>query len=749
MIVEQVLQTFLTESEDLMREIEAQLLKLESEIDDTEAINALFRAIHTLKGSSGMVGITNIEQFLHWVESVMEKVRTGVLIFNEDLADILLKAYDHLGVLVDRIDVDGAETKDPEIIKQEEFIVLQLQGYLSEFKQNAEEMESAVDKESETGSAESPPDLVPWQVSLKFKENTFRFGFDPTAFIMHMSQMGEITGLKTLIEEFPPADQMDPESCYLSLEIDYLSAFEKKDIEDIFEFLGDDVDIKIIPSPPKVQSYVSKLDKIAETSDEPPDTSHRIGELLVDSGAVTEKELDTALKKQQSDEVENGDEAETSKLGELLVADKTVDVQVLDRALEVQKPIKAKREKVSKTIRIETDKLDQFIDLVGELVISSAGIMQQSEDLRNKALMEVAAMNSRLVGEMRERIMELRMVPIQETFNRFQRVIREISKESGKQIRLEMEGGDAELDKTVIERIFDPLMHLVRNAADHGIEMPEVRTKKGKLAEGTILLKAYHDSGMVVIEIKDDGAGINQKAVLDKAIANGVITEKDHLKDKDILNLIFTPGFSTAEKVTKLSGRGVGMDVVKSNIEALRGTVELESEEGSGSTVRISLPLTMAIIEGLLIGVGDSKYVIPLEMVVECIDLPEDAMNRSHHYVNLRGKPLPFLWLREIFEETGPQSEEQSIVVIKLGNKTAGLVTDMLYGEIQAVIKNLDEVYKNVPGISGATILGDGRVSLILDVKGLIELAEGEYLKNISQQPDQVELETESAESIS
>jgi two-component system chemotaxis sensor kinase CheA len=727
MIIEHVLETFLTESEDLMREIEAQLLKLESETEDAQAINALFRAVHTLKGSSGMVGITNIEQFLHWVESVMEKVRTGTLKFNEELADLMLKAYDHLGALVDRISLAESVTLDPELSRQEEFIILQLQGYLSETATGPVAKPVTEVRETTPDPEESGP--IHWRVSLKFKANTFRFGFDPTSFIIHLNQMGEIIDLKTDVNRFPPAAEMDPESCYLSVDIDYLSEFEKKDIEDVFEFLGDDIELDIIPSRPKNEAYVKSLEDMVEVPSDQKGSGQRLGELLVGVGAVTNKEIQYALKQQQLEAADSTEGTLKQKIGELLVKDNKVDAMVLDRALEIQKPMKAKREKVSKTIRIETHKLDQFIDLVGELVISSAGIMQHSEKLKNKNLMEVAAINTRLVGEIREQIMELRMVAVEETFNRFHRVVREINKETGKKIKLEIQGGDAELDKTVIEKIFDPMMHLVRNAADHGIEAPETRIARGKPGEGTILLKAYHDSGMVVIEIRDDGAGIPRQALLEKARAKGVIAENQVISDREILNLVFAPGLSTAKQVTKLSGRGVGMDVVKSNIEALRGSVDLESIEGEGTIVRISLPLTMAIIEGLLVGVGNAKYVIPLDMVVECIDLPEDAVNSTHHHVSLRGKPLPFLWLRKIFAETGPESPEQSIVVIKMGNKTAGLVTDVLHGEIQAVIKNLDEVYKNIPGISGATILGDGRVCLILDVKSLIELAEGEYLQ--------------------
>lgn len=737
MVNERVLQTFLTESEDLLREIESQLLKLETAPDDDEAINALFRAIHTLKGSSGMLGFTDIEQFLHWVESVMEKVRTGTLTFSSELADVLLQCYDHMGILVDSINLENTEEKIPEILKQEESIVLQLKVYLNE--PGPAQTESEVpDSDPEKSNSE---DLARshWQIGIKFKENTFRFGFDPTSFIVHLNQMGEIVELKTDLDSFPRLNEMDPESCYLAVNLEYICDLEKKDIEEVFEFLGDDVELSILPSKPKIESYVKNLQKMAEEKPELNEPEHRLGQLLINSGAVTEKEVSSALKKQQTAADDQTENIKSPKLGELLVADQKLDESVLDCALEVQKPIKVKQEKVSKTIRIETDKLDQFIDLVGELVISSAGIAQHSEDLKHKGLMEVAAMNSRLVGEIRERIMELRMVPVEETFNRFHRVIREINKESGKQIKLEIEGGDAELDKTVIEKIFDPLVHLVRNAADHGIESPETRAEKGKAREGAILLKAYHDAGMVVMEIQDDGAGINRKTLMAKAIEKGIIEPDASLTDSEILNLIFAPGFSTAKEVTKLSGRGVGMDVVKNNIEALRGTVDIESIENEGTIVRISLPLTMAIIEGLLIGVGDAKYVVPLDMVVECIDLSEDAKRSTHQHINLRGKPLPFLWLKKLFEEQGSDSDEQSIVVVKIGNKTAGLVADYLFGEIQAVIKNLDEVYKNVTGISGATILGNGHVCLILDVKGLIELAESEYLN--SQKGEKSEIE--------
>ncbi|HED40385.1 MAG TPA: chemotaxis protein CheA, partial [Chromatiales bacterium] len=370
-----------------------------------------------------------------------------------------------------------------------------------------------------------------------------------------------------------------------------------------------------------------------------------------------------------------------------------------------------------------SEKLDTLVNLVGEMVIAGAGTDLIARRLGDDSLVESMSVMSRLVEEIRDSALHLRMVQIGETFNRFNRVVRDVSKELGKDIRLEIAGAETELDKTVVEKIGDPLMHLVRNAMDHGIEPADVRIAAGKPAQGLLKLNAYHDSGSIVIEVEDDGAGLKRDAILAKAIEKGIVSNGQVLTDQEIYRLIFEPGFSTAEQVTNLSGRGVGMDVVKKNIEALRGLVDIESEVGTGSKIVIRMPLTLAIIDGFLVGVGHSSYVIPLDMVFECVELSdaERIEARKQNYINLRDEVLPLMRLRDSFNIKGDNSGRENIVVVQCGGLKAGLIVDELRGEFQTVIKPLGRIFQGLKGISGSTILGSGEVAVILDVPGLIK----------------------------
>jgi two-component system chemotaxis sensor kinase CheA len=374
----------------------------------------------------------------------------------------------------------------------------------------------------------------------------------------------------------------------------------------------------------------------------------------------------------------------------------------------------------SRSIRVDADKLDRQIDLVGELIIAGASVNMISHRAKNEELKESTSKLSMLVEEVRDSVLQLRMVKIGATFGRFQRVVHDVSHDLGKNIVLSISGEDTELDKTVVEHIGDPLMHLVRNAMDHGIESTEVRAACGKPEQGTLSLNALHDSGSIVITVQDDGAGLNRDKILAKAIERGLVEAGHHLSDAEVYALIFEPGFSTADKVTNLSGRGVGLDVVKRNITALRGTVSLASQAGVGTTVTVRLPLTMAIIDGFLVGVGKSVYAIPLDTIEECIAFSSDS---EHDFTSLRGQVLPFIRLRDLFRIQGKPLRGESIVVLKHAGQEAGLVVDTLMGEFQTVIKPLGDMFSQVACISGSTILGSGEVALILNVPALVRQA--------------------------
>jgi two-component system, chemotaxis family, sensor kinase CheA len=369
---------------------------------------------------------------------------------------------------------------------------------------------------------------------------------------------------------------------------------------------------------------------------------------------------------------------------------------------------------------VHADKLDQLIDLVGELVIAGASANMLAMKSGQSELVETTSVLSRLVESIRDSALQLRMVQIGDTFTRFNRVVRDVSKDLGKEIELVISGAETELDKTVVERIGDPLMHLVRNSLDHGIEPAAIRLERGKPACGRVTLNAYHDSGIIVIEVSDDGGGLNRDKIRAKAVERELIGAGDTLADADIFKLIFEPGFSTVDKVSNLSGRGVGMDVVRRNILALRGTVEVASVEGQGSTFTIRLPLTLAIIDGFLVGIEKSSYVIPLDSVVECIE--HKNLTGDRDFLNLRGEALPFVRLRELFECEGQAPSRESIVVVQFAGRRAGIVVDQLMGEFQTVIKPLGRMFANLRGIGGSTILGSGEVALILDVAALVNI---------------------------
>jgi two-component system chemotaxis sensor kinase CheA len=412
-------------------------------------------------------------------------------------------------------------------------------------------------------------------------------------------------------------------------------------------------------------------------------------------------------------------------LGEILTDSGVVAPVVVNAALEKQQKARDSRPPDASFLRVDAEKLDHLIELVGELVVANAGVQMLGQAEGAGPLAEAAEILARLVEEVRDVTLSLRMVQIGPTFQRFQRVVRDVSRELGKEIELVITGAETELDKTVVERIGDPLMHLVRNAMDHGIEPLDRRLAAGKPARAVLRLNAHHDAGSIVIEVSDDGGGLNRPKIRSKAIERGLIPPDAVLTDREIDQLIFMPGFSTADQVSNLSGRGVGMDVVRRDIEALRGSVEIDSTPGVGTTIRIRLPLTLAIIDGFLVGIGNSRYVLPVDLIVECVELPmsDRAAILERGYMDLRGEVLPIIWLRELLDlQHVPAARRENVLVLQFGRTRVGLVVDVLLGEHQTVIRPLGRLFAALKGVSGSTILGGGEVALILDVPGLVEL---------------------------
>ncbi len=714
MNLDEALQTFIAESRELLEEMENALLNVDLAGDQSEAINAIFRAAHTIKGSAGLFSLDHIVAFTHVVESLLDKVRDGSVTLNDEMVVLLLSCCDYLSGMIDGL-AAGQHEQDPDTAPEGDMLQQQLRRHM--------------DGEAAAAAAPAPAHLAVhagpsveridkergdsdyWHISLRFGRGVLQNGMDPIAFLRYLGKLGRVVGIATLPDALPPADEMDAELCYLGFEIAFDSTADREAIAGVFEFVQDDCEIRIIPPNSKVSEYVNLIRSL-------PERAARLGEILVRCGSVTAHELEEALQQQSGKQ----EDAPAQQLGSILVGAGNVPPVVVEAALAKQKQVSEQKAQESRSIRVDSDKLDKLIDLVGELIIAGARANLIGQKLHNAELLECTSTLTGLVEDVRDAALELRMVKIGATFNRFQRVVHDVARELGKDIGLIVDGEDSELDKTVVEKIGDPLMHLVRNAMDHGIEPAEVRTAAGKPAKGMIKLNAFHESGSIVIEVSDDGGGLRKEKILAKAIERGLVEPERKLTDSEIYNLIFEAGFSTAEKITNLSGRGVGMDVVKRNIQALRGSVDVGSRQGQGTTVTVRLPLTMAIIDGFLVQVGSSVFVIPLDMIEECI---EYATEPGQDYTNLRGQVLPLVRLRQLFRIDGTATRRESIVVLKFGNMRAGLVVDTLLGEFQTVIKPLSPMFSEVKCISGSTILGSGEVALILDVAALMHTVAG------------------------
>jgi two-component system chemotaxis sensor kinase CheA len=709
--------TFAEEAGELLEAMEQALLSLEQTPEEPDLLQQVFRAMHTIKGTAGVFGYEPIVAFTHTVETVMDAVRCGERALEEVLIATLLECRDHTAALVQAVlAADDPMALDPELLGAGDVLVARLAGPGNALQPTDQPAPGDGTVEKLVARAQ---DADHWVIALDFGADALRNGMDPLSFLRYLRSLGDIVQILTLSDRLPPASQFDPENCYLGFRILFQSEADKQTIEGVFEFAEDDCDIRILPPDSKQEHYQALLDAL------PDDQVARLGEMLTRVGALTAKEVEAALSA-QSAAVDPDKPAR--RLGEILVEQHSVRQPVVDQALKKQDKAKERAAQEARYIRVDSARLGHLINLVGELVIGSAAmrVMVQRHGLDD--VQEVVDQVEHLVEEIRDNALQLRMVQIGDTFSRFRRVVRDASRDLGKEIELVITGGETELDKTVVEKINDPLTHLVRNAVDHGIEQPQDRIARGKPAQGTVRLNAFHDSGHIVIEIRDDGAGLDPERIRAKAEARDLIRPDQVLTREETLRLIFEPGLSTREQASSLSGRGVGMDVVRRNIEALRGTVELDSEPGKGTTVTIVLPLTLAIIDGFLVGSGSDQYVIPLAQVVECVELDDkDAIQRrGHQYVNLRGEVLPYLRLRDFFQggaDGDRRVGRESLVVVRFGHSKAGLVVDSLFGELQTVIKPLGRIFEQIEGVAGATVLGTGGIALILDVQELSNLA--------------------------
>lgn len=692
-------EVYVQEALELLDELESSLMELEESPDDMEVINKVFRAMHTIKGSGAMFGFDNIASFTHDVETVYDKIRNEEFGVTQNIIDITLKSCDHIKVMLGDLEY-GLE-------------VVEVKNLVDEFRQIAAGTEvtaspAPIEEPSKSQTiveeiSQKSPEVVDAQVVYRIKfaphESVFMMGFDPLPLFEELKSLGE-TWITPFTSKIPLFSEFNPENFYLFWEILLTSDKSEDDIKDVFIFVEDDCDISI---------------EVIDDGD-PEHEYKRVGDILIEKGEVTQSSINEVLK-------------EKKLLGEILVQEGLVQNESVDAALKEQKFVKEVKEKkkeavTASSVRVPSEKLDKLIDLVGELVTVQARLNQTSNQQQHPELQKIAEEVERLTWELRDNTMSIRMLPIGSTFSKFRRLVRDLSKELGKEIVLQTVGAETELDKTVIEKLNDPMVHLIRNSLDHGIEMPDDREKSGKERAGTVTLSAKHSGASVLIQIKDDGKGINPDVIRKKGIEKGLITEDSTLTEKEIFELILAPGFSTATTVSSVSGRGVGMDVVKKNIEALRGRIDINSVYGEGSTISLKLPLTLAIIDGLLVQVSNEFYIIPLSIVEECIELTKENLDSSHgrDIINVRDEIVPYIKLREQFCFMDEKPEIEQIVVCEIDDKRVGFVVDNVIGDHQTVIKSLGKAFEGLEGISGATILGDGTVALILDIQKLVLL---------------------------
>jgi len=694
MAIDELVQIFLEESDDEIRELEAGLIRLEEDSDDINVINRVFRAAHTIKGSAGLVGFDNVSVFTHTIENILDRIRNNELKITKKLITNLLTAVDVLKRLITAC-ADGEEIDQIEIDNTT--------SILKRFTGSTKAEEAQEDSAKKKASDQEEKIL---NITMKFRPDIFSTGQDPLMLLHEIAEHGETLEIQAFTDDIPDFYTLLPTTCYTSWKVVLKTTHPLSDIQNVFLFVADENDINIedISSLYKEGIDLSLADK-------------PIGEILVEKGIVKKEDIEETLKEHKT-------------TGQALVEKGKVKKDIVEKMAMAQS--QSRKIAKSSTIRVDTDKLDKLVNLVGEMVISVARMSQLASEIDNNSMSRIlqsaSAQLERISRDLQEQVMRVRMVPVEGTFNRFRRVVRDMSFELGKKIEIKMSGTETELDKNVIEQIGDPLKHMIRNSIDHGIESPEERKELGKSETGTIWLKAFQREGYIFIEISDDGKGIDSGKVLDKAIEKGIASPDRTYTEKEIFEMLFLPGLSTAEKVSELSGRGVGMDVVKKNIEDLRGSVDVSSEEGRGSTFSVKLPLTLAIIDGMMVRVGSEVLTIPLSVIDKSVR-PSTAEVKTvegrGELVDIRGDYIPLVRIYDLFsipsEKTDPT--DALVVVLQSTGRRFGILVDDVLGQTQAVIKSIDKNFRKIDGTSGATILGNGKVSLILDVHSIERMA--------------------------
>jgi two-component system chemotaxis sensor kinase CheA len=667
---------FLEEAKDLLAKIESSLVSLEKSPADKELINEIFRALHTIKGSGAMFGFQDVSDFAHHAETLFDELRKGKYKVDCRIIDIGLRAADCIALILEG--GDGGEERTS-IIRE------------------IEELDGTTHEPLVAGACEDI--LRIFRISFKPQPRLLERGIKIECLFRELAALGTCH-FQVMTDALPDLEDIDPIALYLSWTIT-LSTYERPAaIRTVFMFVEDYSDLTITP---------------VELNDEESEAQvPKLGQILVERGAMEPRDVEEV---RQSQKLFGEAAVESGKVSKGEVASALAE-QAMVRTVAAER----ETHQEASTVRVRKEKLDGLIDLVGELVILQAILEQEAKKTNSTTFGTISENLSRLTADLRDSIMGIRLVQLGESFSGFQRLVRDLAKQLGKEIRLEIAGGDTELDKNVIELLKDPLVHIIRNSADHGIERPEVRERAGKPREGVILLGARHAGSRVEIMITDDGAGLDIDKIRERAVERKLLAP-DETDQNRIMAMIFEPGFSTTEKASGVSGRGVGMDVVKRNIERLRGEVSLRSEAGTGLTVTLSIPLTLVIIEGLLVRIAGNEYVITLSQVEECVDLTDSVRGGAGEdsFINLRGKIIPVISLRESLKIAGSYAGLPRLVIVTSDRTTVGLMVDEVIGRKQVVIKPLSSALRRIKEIFGAAILGDGSVALILDVTEIIK----------------------------
>ncbi|WP_316166157.1 chemotaxis protein CheA [Bradyrhizobium sp. SZCCHNS30052] len=688
-------EVFRQEASELLEALEGTLLDLGQHPEDKELVDTAFRALHTIKGSGAMFGFDQVAAFTHEFETAFDQVRKGEISPTEDLISVALAARDYIRALIEAPD-------DTDAIIGE--------AILDDLRQFVAPREQAAELPAAT-TAVAPVQaggVAGWKLYLEFEQQVLRNGSNPLDLLDDLCKLGPCFAVP-LTDAIPLLDALEADDCYLKWDVTLQCDCERSAIDDVFMFVCDEM--KLVVTPLAVADLA--LVPVAAAPDTP-------AAIVAEVDAVPIVSVEEA------------------PLAPAAIAPAAAEPAA---APATQAPAKARREEGKRgedravaTVRVQAERLDELMDRVGELVIAQARLSQLAAASSDLSIKMIAEEIERLAGSLRDTTMGARMVPIGSLFGRFRRLVHDLSRDLDKPVEFITAGEDTELDKTMIECLADPLVHLIRNAIDHGIEDTARRTAAGKTEPGRIELQAIHSGAQVLVTVRDNGGGLNTARIRAKAEEQGLIAPGASLSDNDIHQYLFHPGFSTAQTISALSGRGVGMDVVKRTIENMRGTIDLATKPGQGTTVTLRLPLTLAIIEGLLIRVGAGRYIIPLSAVEECVELTaEDQRSRGRSFLNVRGGLVPFLRLRELLHAGGTPDPHQKTIIISTGESRVGLVADQIIGNHQTVIKSLSKLHSDVTIFSGATILGDGTAALILDVAQLVALAQAKAEKQMNE----------------